>query len=250
MTRRSPLAGAAVALVLVTAACGGDDGGGDAAAATTAAPESAGTTAPGDAEATTAPAGDGPNATISPDLPGEIRVEVGALEIRGDALPGLGAATPAEDPAVGMTAPVLIGQDFDGNTVRVDAAADGPTMVVFLAHWCPHCNNEIPRLNELRDAGAFPADLNIVAVSTALDPGRPNFPPSQWLVDKDWTYPVIADGVDPAAEPPFLAAGAYGVDGFPFTTLIGADGKVVARWSGEREPEEVLSTIAQYLGLS
>ena len=255
MTRRSPLAGAAVALALVLAACGGGDDDAAGSSATTvedptadagtapAATEAPGTAAPGDS-------GDGPNATVSPDLPDEIKVETGPLEVRGGPLPALGEADPTTDPAVGMDAPVLIGEDYDGNTVRVDAATDGPTMVVFLAHWCPHCNNEVPRLNELRDEGAFPADLNIVAVSTALDPSRPNFPPSKWIVDKDWTYPVIADGIDVNAEPPFLGAGAYGVDGFPFVTLIGADGKAAARWSGEREPEQVLAALDQYLGLS
>ena len=259
MTRRSPLAGAAVALVLLTAACGGGDDEADGSSVATtvedptadagtepAATEPAGTTAAASGESN----GEAPNATVSPDLPEEIKAETGPLEVRGDTLPGLGDATPAEDPAVGMTAPVLIGEDYDGNTVRVDAATDGPTMVVFLAHWCPHCNNEIPRLNQLRDEGAFPAGLNIVAVSTALDPTRPNFPPSQWLVDKDWTFPAIADGIDVNAEPPFLGAGAYGVDGFPFTTLIDGDGKVVARWSGEREPDEVIANIDQYLGLA
>jgi cytochrome c biogenesis protein CcmG, thiol:disulfide interchange protein DsbE len=244
MTRRSPLAGAALAIVLLAAACGGGDDAGVAGATTIAAP------APTDVASTEVPPGAAPSATVSADLPDEIRAETGPVEVVGDALPPLGGAEPAADPAVGMTAPVLVGEDYDGNIVRVDAATEGPTMVVFLAHWCPHCNNEIPRLNELRDEGAFPEDLNIVAVSTALNPGQPNFPPSQWLVDKDWTFPVIADGIEVDVEPPFIGARMYGVDGFPFTTLIGADGTVAARWSGEREPEQVLAALDEYLGLS
>ncbi len=121
-------------------------------------------------------------------------------------------------------------------------------MVVFLAHWCPHCNAEVPRLNELRDEGRFPEGLNIVAVSTGVNPGRPNFPPSQWFDDMDWTYPVIVDGVDMERET-FIAADAYGVDGFPFIMLLDGDGKVVARWSGEREPDEVIELINENLGL-
>lgn len=254
MTRRSPLAGAAVALALVIAGCGGGDDEAAGSSATTVEDPTAdaGTAPPVTSGASDASgdSGGAPNATVSPELPEEFKAETGPLEIQGDALPGLGEADPTTDPAVGMPAPVLIGEDYEGNTVRVDGATEGPTMVVFLAHWCPHCNNEVPRLNQLRDEGAFPADLNIVAVSTAIDPSRPNFPPSQWIVDKDWTYPVIADGIDPNAEPPFLGAGAYGVDGFPFVTLIDADGNVAARWSGEREPEQVLAALDEYLGLS
>ena len=242
MIRRSPIAGALVALTLVTAACGNDDDGAGAAATTVTKNRST--------AGATAPAGEAPDATVSPDLPPEVAVEVGAMQVIGDTLPQLGDATPETDPAAGTAAPVIIGQDYDGNTVRIDAAADGPTMVVFLAHWCPHCNAEVPRLNELRDAGRFPEGLNIVAVSTAIDPSRPNWPPSEWITDTmDWTYPVVADGIDPSAEVAFIGAGAYGVDGFPFVALVDGDGNVAARWSGEREPDQVIEAIDQYLGL-
>ena len=111
-------------------------------------------------------------------------------------------------------------------------------MVVFLAHWCPHCNAEIPVINELRDAGRVPAGVNVVAVSTAVSPGQPNFPPSKWLDDKDWTYPAMADGVDMVNET-FIASNAFGVTGFPFITLIDANGSggrpLVGRAPGERD---------------
>ena len=234
---RTAVVGVVLALTLAATACGGGDE--EAEAAVTTAP----------AEESTADAGDVPNATVAPDLPPELATEIGPLEVVGDALPPLGQVEVADDPALGMAAPVLVGQDFDGNTVRVDAATNGPTMVAFLAHWCSHCNAEVPRLNELRDAGSFPEGLNIVAVSTAIDPSRPNYPPSKWIDDVDWTYPVIADGIDLAAEVPFIGAAAYGVDGFPFIALIDADGNIAARWSGEREPDQVLALISEHLGL-
>jgi cytochrome c biogenesis protein CcmG, thiol:disulfide interchange protein DsbE len=254
MIDRRSIASAVTVLALSMTACGGGDGddagGTSATTADPSADPSADATvdAASTATSTAASAGDGPTATVSPDVPEEIRGELRPLDAVGDTLPQLGRAQPEADPAVGMAAPVLVGQDYDGNTVRVDAATDGPTMVVFLAHWCPHCNAEVPRINELRDAGRFPADLNIVAVSTAIDPGRPNFPPSAWVVEKDWTYPVIADNVDMGAQS-FIGASVYGVDGFPFVTLIDADGNVAARWSGEREPDQVIDAIGRYLGL-
>lgn len=240
MSPRSPLAAAAVALALVAAACGGDD---DAAVSTTV--EIDDPTADAGAPA----ASGAPAATLEPGLPEEIVAEIGPVEVQGNALPPLGEADPASDPAVGSQAPVLVGVDYAGNTVRVDPAVDGPTMVVFLAHWCPHCNREVPKLNQLRDEGAFPEGLNVVAVSTAADPSRPNFPPSQWVEEMDWTYPVIADGIDTDLESLFIGATAYGVDGFPFTALVDADGTVVARWSGEREPDQILDAIGRYLAV-
>jgi cytochrome c biogenesis protein CcmG, thiol:disulfide interchange protein DsbE len=251
--RSRPARLAGVMLVLALAGCGDDD---DAAPATTAGapvatspstnPESVSTGAPG---ATTSPStggGEGPNATVSPDLPEAFVGEVGPVEVEGASLPELGDNDTESDPARGMAAPVVIGQDFDGNTVRIDAAADGPTLAVFLAHWCPHCNREVPRINELRDEGAFPPGLNVIGVSTGIGPDRPNWPPSQWFEDMDWTYPVIADGVDMQRKT-FIAADAYGLDRFPLMVLIGDDGKVLARWVGEHEPEELIRLIEENL---
>ncbi len=234
-----------VAAILVTA-CGSDDEPVAAPADEQAADEQPA------AEPSTAgepaPTGDGASATIAPDVPEEFLPAIGPVEVLGDVLPFLDTADVATDPAVGMPAPVLIGEAYDGSTVRIDATASGPTMVVFLAHWCPHCNDEIPRINSLRDEARFPDDLNIVAVATASSPQRPNFPPGPWLDDMDWTYSAMADGIDTVRET-FIAAEAFGVSGFPFVTLIDGNGDVAARWSGETDPDQFITRIDQYLGL-
>jgi hypothetical protein len=184
---------------------------------------------------------------LAPDLPEEFAGQVGPVEVHGTALPKFDPEGDiASDPARGMTAPIVIGEDFAGNPVRIDAAADGPTLAVFLAHWCPHCNNELPRVNELRDEGALPADLKVIGVSTAISPDRPNWPPSQWFEDKDWTYPVIADGVDMQRRT-FVGADAFGLTSFPYMVLIGSDGNVLARWAGEHETDELLQLIEDNL---
>jgi cytochrome c biogenesis protein CcmG/thiol:disulfide interchange protein DsbE len=219
----------AATLVLALAACGGDD---DSSAATLPA----------------LPVEGGPTATVPAGVPPELLAAVGPVDVGGAPLPALGDATVDTDPALGLPAPTLLGLDFQGQPVRVDAAADGPTMVVFLAHYCPHCNAEVPRLNDLRDEGRLPDDLNVVAVATGSDPGRPNFPPGEWLADKDWTWPAMADGVDLEAQH-WVAAHAYGVNAYPFITLVDGDGKVAARWSGETEADETVARIEQYLHL-
>ncbi len=243
--------------VLALASCGSDepDGSTEPASTEPASTEPASTEPASTDPASTDPASTdgsssgeiaGPVSTVSAELPEYLVGEIGALDVTGDPLPMFGGDT-ASDPAIGMAAPVLVGADFAGNPVRVDAATDGPTMLVFLAHWCPHCNAEVPVLNELRDAGSFPDDLDIVAVSTAVSPDRPNFPPSEWINDVGWTYPVIVDGVDMAAGT-FIGPTAYGLDGFPFTVLIDADGNVAARWSGESTTDQITGNIATYLG--
>ena len=81
------------------------------------------------------------------------------MTVEGSALPPLPDS--GDDPAVGLTAPVLTGESFDGSAVTT-ASEGGPVMVVVLAHWCPHCNDEIPRLIGLEEDGRFPDDLKIV----------------------------------------------------------------------------------------
>ena len=147
---------------------------------------------------------------------------------RSDAL-----ADPAADVSIGAPAPALRGRSFDGRPVNVEPGDGRTYMVVFLAHWCPHCNAEVPRLIEWKNRGLVPDDLVVVGVSTAVAADRPNYPPSQWVVDKGWPWPVMADSSD------MDAAAAYGVSGFPFFAIVGPDGKVRARSSGEQSIEAV-----------
>jgi thiol-disulfide isomerase/thioredoxin len=172
-------------------------------------------------------------------LPDELVGEVRSVRVDGTALPPL--ADPSADTAIGLTAPVLVGESFDGSGATT-ASEGGPVMVIFLAHWCPHCNEEIPRLLELEEAGRFPDDLKIIAVSTAVSPDSPGFPPSEWIVEKGWLWPVMADEIDIANES-FVGAEAFGVTGFPFTTVVGADGTVLDRWSGGSEAEDFIARL-------
>ncbi|MBJ7508841.1 MAG: TlpA family protein disulfide reductase [Ilumatobacteraceae bacterium] len=147
--------------------------------------------------------------------------------IEGTALESLGDE--AIDPMLGQVAPTLNGATFDGSGVSVTPGDGQAYMIVFLAHWCPHCNREVPRLIEWQASGAVPSELQVVGVSTAVASDRPNYPPSQWVVDKGWTWPILADSSSREA------AEAYGVSGFPFFVIVGADGTVKARVSGEVE---------------
>ncbi len=127
-----------------------------------------------------------------------------------------------------VVAPTLTGEDYAGNPVTVTPGEDGPLMLVFLAHWCPHCNAEIPVLQEWEASGAIPEDLSIVGVSTAVAPDRPNYPPGEWLTRMGWTWPVLADDDEGTF------AEQYGVTGFPYIVFIDADGAVTGIESGEQ----------------
>ncbi len=147
---------------------------------------------------------------------------------------------PDSDPARGKLAPSVNGFGFDGAPLTITPTGK-PMLVVFLAHWCPHCNAEIPRLIEWKDSGAMPGDLEVIGVSTGARDDAPNWPPSQWVVDKAWPWPVMADSEDQGA------ALAFGVSGYPGLILLNGDGKVLARRSGEASIEDLKAWAQEFL---
>ena len=64
-------------------------------------------------------------------------------------------------------------------------------------------------------------------MSTAVDSGRPNYPPSSWLAGEGWTPPVLLD--NDAAD----AANAWGLPGYPYFVFVDAEGNVWQRGSGQ-----------------
>ena len=167
--------------------------------------------------------------------------QFGDITVNGDALAPYSEG--ADDSAIGMMAPEVIGEGFTGNPVTTKT--DAPQMIVFLAHWCPHCQREVPLLVEWERNGEVPAGLEVMAVATATNPTNPNFPPSEWLTREQFPalWPVLVD--DGANS----AGNAFGVSGYPFFVLTDAEGKVVFRGSGEISKEELTSIIQNTLGL-
>jgi thiol-disulfide isomerase/thioredoxin len=144
------------------------------------------------------------------------------VTVTGAALPTLTDST--KDPAVGKPPPTLTGVTFNGTPVTIGNTGK-PHLVVFVAHWCPHCQAEVPRLVALFKAGQIP--VPIVTVATGTDSSAPNYPPSSWLKREGWPFPVL---VDTSSE---TAAKAYGLPGYPFLVFVDAQGNVVGRLSGE-----------------
>jgi thiol-disulfide isomerase/thioredoxin len=157
----------------------------------------------------------------------------------GDPLPKFGDGA---DTAIGMTAPVLEGFGFLGNEVTTTPGT--PMLLVFLAHWCPFCQKEVPVLVNWNSSGTVPDNLDVIAITTGTDEAQPNFPPSVWLANEKWPelWPVLVDNKDQTA------SNAFGLAGYPFMTLIGSDGKVLWRNSGEISAEALTEAVNAALG--
>jgi cytochrome c biogenesis protein CcmG/thiol:disulfide interchange protein DsbE len=148
------------------------------------------------------------------------------VTVTGDALPTMPDS--GTDAAIGKVAPTLTGQSlFDGTPLTINPGDGKATLVVFVAHWCPHCQREVPLLVQWMSSGQKPADLDVVAVSTANNLSDQNSPASAWLQRENWPTPVLADSSDD------VAAQAYGLPGYPYLVVLGTDGTVKARTSGE-----------------
>lgn len=160
------------------------------------------------------------------------------VRVDGSALPMAG---PAVDPAVGVKMPDLHGKNFEGRDV--DITADGtPKLIFFLAHWCPHCQAEVPKIVDWIDDRGAPAGIGLYSVSTNTTSSRPNYPPSDWLTGERWPIPVLADDAQSSA------ANAVGLNAFPFFVATDGTGKVVARSSGELTIPQIEAMVAKARG--
>lgn len=159
---------------------------------------------------------------------------VGEVTIVGDPLPE--PPNPGEpDQSIGISVPGLVGTN-PAREPSVVPVKNTPTLLVFAAHWCPHCNDELPVIVDWMKGGGADG-VEVVIVLTAIDQDRPNYPPAEWLDGFNFTGPVLIDDADSSA------ATAYGLTGFPMLVAISADGLMVDRVSGE-QPTEVLDALA------
>lgn len=145
------------------------------------------------------------------------------VAVTGTALPTF---ADANDPAIGMTAPELRGKSFDGKPVTVTHNGR-PKLVLFVAHWCPHCQRAVQLLAAYLSAHPVPKGVDMVAIATSTSSNGPNYPPSAWLAREHWPTPVMADSANSTA------ASAYGLASFPYFVALDANGKVVGRTAGE-----------------
>lgn len=147
------------------------------------------------------------------------------VTVEGENLPTF-AGDPASDTAPGMSAPTVTGEGLDGSTVSI--APDGdPKVIVFLAHWCPHCQAEVPRVVEWLEAGNKPENVDFYAISTLAQRLRGNWPPSDWLASEGWDVPTIQDNESSSA------SAAFGMAGTPFWVVLDGNNEVLFRISGE-----------------
>jgi len=161
-------------------------------------------------------------------------VEVAPVKVTGTPLPDFPAS--GADKAIGLTVPTLTGRSlFDGTSMTI-APTGKPMAIVYLAHWCPHCQAEVPRIVALAKAGKLDG-IDVFGVAAAGHKELTNYPPSSWLEGEGWPFPTMVDSAQSTA------AAAYGLTGYPYFLLVDAQGKVVARAEGELDDSDIIAAV-------
>ena len=146
--------------------------------------------------------------------------ETGVVEILGDPIPA--------NADIGYVAPTFKAQPNNSEqTITIDPSDGTVRLIGFFAHWCPHCQREVPRVSKWLAENNIPNGIEIIAVSTAVREGTPNYPPSAWFISENWPTQILVDSKDNE-----LATG-FGLGGFPYWILIDGTGTVIHRSSGE-----------------
>jgi cytochrome c biogenesis protein CcmG/thiol:disulfide interchange protein DsbE len=162
----------------------------------------------------------------------EAGAEYGEPVVEGTALTLYPNSQAVDFSAAGQVAPDVIAKDYSGGDVSI--TNDGTAKAIaFIAHWCPHCQEEVPRVQEWLNNGGGVEGVDLYSVSTSANSGRPNYPASAWLDNEGWTLPVIVD--DKAGS----VHAAYGSGGFPYWVFLNADGTVSARTAGQLTIEQL-----------
>jgi sortase (surface protein transpeptidase) len=135
------------------------------------------------------------------------------------------------DPAVGQPIPPI--RLTDGATLTVET----PTLFVFAAHWCPHCTNEIPVLQQAVEDGTL-AGVHVVVVSTAADIDQVQ--QAAWLAGAGWTGDVLYD-TSSGDRAPGVMAGYFGLPAYPYLVMVDGGGMVAGRAVGEVSVADIVA---------
>lgn len=153
-------------------------------------------------------------------------VAFGDVTVEGEPLPT--ADLSSGDPAVGQEAPTITATGIDGNPVTI--GPDGRAKIVaLLAHWCPHCQRDVPVMQSWIDAGGLPEGVDVYGVTVLTNRLRDSstWPPSEWLESEGWTPPTLMD------DQSGTIASSLGLTGTPYYVILDGENQNLGRISGE-----------------
>ena len=157
----------------------------------------------------------------------------GDISVVGDSLPQY-AGENDDNVALGLAAPTFSAPDQNSEIFQLEKNGNSKALL-FLAHWCPHCQREVPVVQRFIDSNGVPPGIDVIAVATSIDRGRDNYPPQEWLQREGWSETQIYDLDREIGE-------AYGLNAFPYWVFLDKDLNVIARRTGNL-PEDMVGAL-------
>ena len=157
----------------------------------------------------------------------------GEVNVVGDSLPQY-AGENDDNVALGLAAPTFSAPDQNSEIFQLEKNGNSKALL-FLAHWCPHCQREVPVVQRFIDSNGVPPGIDVIAVATSIDRGRDNYPPQEWLQREGWSETQIYDLDREIGE-------AYGLNAFPYWVFLDKDLNVLARRTGNL-PEDMVGAL-------
>lgn len=170
-------------------------------------------------------------------LLGCLVVVLAGVFVAGTVLIGQGEDGRVADFAEAGGPPELAGPTLDGDQASLSDSEGEPVLVVFWAHWCPHCRAEMPVLQGLHEDGK----IDMLTVTTAIAPGAGPAgyrTPEEFVESIGLTAPAL---VDPKGE----HAEGWRVEAFPTLYFVDSEGQVAEVMSGEVPEQDVLAAFAR-----
>ena len=161
----------------------------------------------------------------------------GEISVVGDSLPQY-AGENDDNVALGLAAPTFSAPDQNSEIFQLEKNGNSKALL-FLAHWCPHCQREVPVVQRFIDSNGVPPGIDVIAVATSIDRGRDNYPPQEWLEREGWSETQIYDLDREIGE-------AYGLNAFPYWVFLDKDLNVLARRTGNL-PEDMVGALLTQL---
>jgi thiol-disulfide isomerase/thioredoxin len=172
----------------------------------------------------TAPSASGASAAVAPSVPTGY-------------LPPFEQGQP--DAALGMVLGDVAGIEYYSDTELIIDPTDGTARAWLIwAHWCPHCQRELPPLSDwyAESADQYP-NVELISVSSSIDPTRGN-PLEPYLEELQLPFPVIVD-------PDLRLAEQFGLSAYPFWVFTAGDGTTLLRIAGFLEIDQVADIFGQ-----
>jgi cytochrome c biogenesis protein CcmG/thiol:disulfide interchange protein DsbE len=160
----------------------------------------------------------------------------GEVSVSGDPLPVF-AGDNDDNVSIGLPAPTFSAPNENSEIISLEKNGNAKALL-FLAHWCGFCQDEVPSVQEWVDTIGVPEGVEIIAIATSIDRVRDNYPPQKWLEREGWSETQIYDLDRTIGD-------AYGLTAFPYWVFLDNELNVKARRTGNLPQDAVGQLLVQ-----